>query len=115
MRAVFPGTPVHASAAQALRRRPPPDAHPLELFRDGILRLLSKKLFLYLAVTWLTSLIITIIFVAVVYIAIFVPAMAGMGEVCEDRACQTLCVPPYKRLSLFSRVRSISLPLSLLL
>ena len=82
MRAVFPGTPVHASAAQALRRRPPPDAHPLELFRDGILRLLSKKLFLYLAVTWLTSLIITIIFVAVVYIAIFVPAMAGMGEVC---------------------------------
>ena len=40
---LFPGTPLHASAAQALFRIPPADATRLELFRDGLLRILSRK------------------------------------------------------------------------
>lgn len=48
--ALFPGTPVHASAAQALRRRPPDNASCFEIFRDEVLRFLSRKLFLYFAV-----------------------------------------------------------------
>jgi hypothetical protein len=77
--ALFPGTPVHASAAQALRRRPPPDASRLELMRDGLLRLLGRKLFLYIAVLWLTSLVSTIVFIVVLYAAIFIPVFMDAG------------------------------------
>lgn len=77
--ALFPGTPVHASAAQALRRRPPPDASRTELLRDGLLRLLSRKLFLYFAVLWLLCLVTTIGFIVVLYIAIYVPVIGSIG------------------------------------
>ncbi len=53
---LFPGTPVHASAAQALRRPPPPDASRLELFRDDVLLLVCHKAFLYMAILWLIAL-----------------------------------------------------------
>ena len=76
---LFPGTPVHASAAQALRRRPPKDATCVELFRDGLLRLLSRKIFLYLAILWLLSLVATIGFVVVLYFAILLPVMMNSG------------------------------------
>jgi hypothetical protein len=76
---LFPGTPVHASAAQALRRRPPKDASRAELFRDGLLRLLGRKTFLYMAILWLISLSATIGFVIVLYFAILLPVMMNTG------------------------------------
>jgi len=77
--ALFPGTPVHASAAQALRRRPPADASKLELFRDGILRFLSRKLFLYIAVVWFMTLVTTIGFIVVLMIGQLIPDWTGKG------------------------------------
>ena len=77
--ALFPGTPVHASAAQALRRRPPADATCLEILRDGVLRLLSRKIFLYLAITWLVGLVVVIGFIVVFFSAMLLPAMTGAG------------------------------------
>jgi len=78
--ALFPGTPVHASAAQALRRRPPPDATCLERARDGNLRLHSRIRYLYFAVAWLSSLACTIGFIVVLYFGIFIPMFAGLGN-----------------------------------
>jgi len=82
--ALFPGTPLHASAAQALHRRPPTDASLLELCRDGVLRVLSRKIFLYLAVLWLTLLILSIILVAVLYCGLLFPVFANAGNMTTD-------------------------------
>ena len=77
--ALFPGTPVHASAAQALNRAPPADASALEKMRDGLLRLLARKTFLYLAILWVCTIVCAGGFIAVVFIGMYVPAMGNMG------------------------------------
>ena len=56
---MFPGAPVHASAPQALRRPPPPDAIWLERARDRTLLFLGHKVFLYIAVLWAASVVST--------------------------------------------------------
>lgn len=71
--ALLPGTPVHASAAQALRRPPPADASSLERSRDKLLLCLGHKIFLTIAILWLLALIGFGGFCVIAYGALYVP------------------------------------------
>jgi len=97
---LFPGTPLHASAAQALFRRPPADATRLELFRDGLLRILSRKVFLYVAIIWLACLVATIIWIVILFMASLIPSWTGGG---------TLRDPPLDHAPWSREARSIGL------
>jgi len=70
---LLPGTPVHASAAQALRRPPPSDASCFELFRDRLLLLLGHQLFLWIAIVWTMALCGFGAFAALTFGALFLP------------------------------------------
>ena len=85
---LLPGTPVHASAAQALRRPPPADATCMELARDRLLLLLGHQLFLWIAILWLISLLSWGIFVGLWFIALYMPmiivAIRGIARTAEE-------------------------------
>ena len=85
---LLPGTPVHASAAQALRRPPPADATCMELARDRLLLLLGHQLFLWIAILWLISLLSWGIFVGLCFIALYMPmiivAIRGIARTAEE-------------------------------
>jgi len=52
-RFAFPAAPVHASAAQALAKRAPPDATSFELRRDRIVKFMAtQRCFMHLAIIW---------------------------------------------------------------
>jgi len=72
-----PGTPLHASAAQALRRRPPRDATRAELARDAVLRFLSRRVWAYAAVAWLGVLVGWIVWIVILHIGILLPYPAA--------------------------------------
>ena len=80
---LLPGTPVHASAAQALRRPPPKDATWLERARDQTLILLGHQIFLWIAVVWTLALCGFGAFAGITFGALFVPQIivaAASGE-----------------------------------
>ena len=77
--ALFPGTPIHASAAQALHRQPPPDAKWWELQRDKLLLLLSHKFFLGVAVVWLVALLGWGTLIAILYLGLFMLPEGALG------------------------------------
>jgi hypothetical protein len=70
---LLPGTPVHASAAQALRRPPPADASDLERFRDKVLLFLGHRFFLFIAICWLIALCGFGAFCGITFGALYVP------------------------------------------
>ena len=70
---LLPGTPVHASAAQALRRPPPADASELERFRDKVLLFLGHRFFLLIAICWLIALCGFGAFCGITFGALYVP------------------------------------------
>ena len=70
---LLPGTPVHASAAQALRRPPPKDASCIERARDRLLIALGHQIFLYIAILWLLALCGFGAFAAITFGALFIP------------------------------------------
>ena len=70
---MLPGTPVHASAAQALRRPPPSDATCLEKGRDKLLLFLGNRFFLGFAIIWAIALCGFGAFAALTFAALFVP------------------------------------------
>ena len=72
---LLPGTPVHASAEQALRRPPPPDATCLEHARDQLLLFLAHPIFLVIAVLWLLALCGFGAFCALTFGALFIPQL----------------------------------------
>ena len=77
---LFPGTPLHASAKQALRRRPPRDATRAELARDAVLRFLSQRVWAYAAVVWLCTLVGWIVWIVIIHIGIILPPIVEGGE-----------------------------------
>ena len=70
---LLPGTPVHASAAQALRRPPPPDASTLEKARDRLLLFLGHPIFLVFAIVWVLALVGWGAFAALSFGALYLP------------------------------------------
>ena len=76
---LLPGTPVHASAAQALRRPPPADALVLERFRDKILLFLGHRCFLWIAICWLIALCGFGAFCAITFGALYIPLAIVMA------------------------------------
>lgn len=72
---LLPGTPVHASAAQALRRPQPQDATWLERGRDRVILSLTHRYFLYFAVLWTTTLLSFGALVALCFAALYLPKM----------------------------------------
>ena len=77
---LLPGTPVHASAAQALRRPPPADALVLERFRDKILLFLGHRCFLWIAICWLIALCGFGAFCAITFGALYIPLAIVMAR-----------------------------------
>jgi len=82
---LFPGTPLHASAAQALRRRPPASASRAELARDTVLRALAHRYWAYAAVLWLTTLVSWIVWIVLLHIGIVGPPLFEGGEPVDAR------------------------------
>ena len=72
---IVPAAPVHASAAQALRRPPPADANCLERSRDHLLLMLCHPIWMTFAVAWIVALLASGTFIALAYGAIFVPQL----------------------------------------
>ena len=113
---LFPGAPVHASASQALNRRPPTDAGCLERTRDAVLRFLCRKAFLYIAFVWLAALVGVGAFVALLYLALFLLPEGAIGMSTDEiqwwaNACIQILT------GLFSYLNTLTLPwrLSILL
>ena len=70
---LLPGTPVHASAAQALRRPPPLNATWLERGRDRVILSLTHRFYLYVAILWTLTLLSFGSWVAICFAALYLP------------------------------------------
>jgi hypothetical protein len=107
--ALFPGTPLHASAAQALRRRAPHDASLLERCRDSVLRALTHRTFLQLAVLWLLNAVGWVLLIALLFLALHLGAFGKFGM--DDSALKMWFNIAVKVMTgLFSYLNGISTP-----
>ena len=107
--ALFPGTPLHASAAQALRRRAPADASSLERCRDKVLRTLTRRTFLKIAVLWLLNAIGWVVLIVLLFLALHLGAFGKLGM--DDSALKIWFNIAVKVMTgLFSYLNGISVP-----
>ena len=106
---LFPGTPLHASAAQALRRRAPDDATLVETVRDRVLRALCAHIFNDLAVLWLINAVGWVLVVVVVFCALNL-RLFGRLQMGDDGLKIWFNIAVKVMTGLFSYLNGVALP-----